>query len=107
MENIINKILEIDENARKKLENAQSAKSKIMYEAQKEEENIRNEVLERVSGRVSKIEEFEKSTAEEKISEIKANANKAIENINNKFEKNHKQWENEIFNKIISTGHKS
>ena len=107
MESIINKILEIDENARKKLENAYTTKSQILYEAEQEEDNIKKDVLNRVSGRVAKVEEFEKTTADEKIEKIKNQSYQTIEYINKKFEENHQQWEEDIFKKVIEKSHKS
>ena len=67
MDSIVNKIIEIDNNARQKLENAFNLKSKIISDAELEEDKIKKDILKRVSGRVAKVEEFEKANAEEKI----------------------------------------
>ena len=106
MENIIDRILEIDQKACKKLDDANSSKSRIIYDAEKETEVIKKDAFEKVSGRIVIIEDSEKSKADEKIKKIQADAKQSIEFINKKFEDNHEQWEQEILNKIIKS-HKS
>ena len=102
MDNLIDRILEIDENAKKKLEEACRRKSEILCDASRQEEEIREDVFKRVHGRVEKVEEYEKSNADEKIDEIKTQAAKTIELLDTKYAENHVSWENEIYNNILS-----
>lgn len=102
MENIINKIIEIDENARRRLEEACQKKSEILCDAEKQEVAIRNDVLQRVKGRVEKIEEFEKTNADEKLEELNKKKEEAISYLNTIYNDNHEQWEKEIYNNILN-----
>ena len=107
MENVINIILEIEHNARQKLDNAYNKKKEILLSAEQEEENIKHDVLNKACDRMAKVEEFEKSTADEKIEKIKCDANKIIESIDKNYQENHMQWEDAIFNNIVNQNHKS
>lgn len=101
MENLINRILEIDENAKKKLEDAYKQKSQIICEAEKQEEKIKEDVFKRVNGRVEKVEEFEKSNADEKLAELEKKTAEEIAALDKAFDENHEKWENDIYRNII------
>ncbi len=102
MEDLINRILEIDENARKRLQKAYDEKAHTINSAEKQEEDIRTEVLKRVDGRLEKVEEFEKASADEKINIIDKDKQKLISMLDEKFNSNHKKWEENIIKNIIS-----
>lgn len=102
MENLINRILKIDEDARKRLESAKESKAQTIVSAERQEEEIRTEVLKRADGRLEKVEEFEKQNADEKIAVIDADKQSKISELDKAYRSKHKKWENEIFNNIIS-----
>ena len=102
MEDLINRILEIDENARKRLQKAYDEKAHTINSAEKQEEDIRTEVLKRVDGRLEKVEEVEKATADEKIEIIQKDKENLISMLDDKYNANHKNWEENIINNIIS-----
>lgn len=106
MENIIDRILEIDQQACKKLDDANNSKSKIIYDAQQETDVIKKHAFEKISGQIVVFEESEKVKADKKISKIQDDAKNSIEFINKKFNENHQQWEQDIYNKITKN-HKS
>ena len=101
MANIINKILEIDENARHRIEDAYKKKSEILCDAEQQEEDIKNDILKRVAGRVEKVEEFEKSNADEKLEKLRNHTNQDISFLDKTYNDNHEKWEKEILNNII------
>lgn len=102
MENVINRIIEIDQHAKQQLLKAAKRKEQILSDAKAEVAAIRQKVLDRASGRVAKVEEFEKTNADEKIEHIKDQMNSRIEMIDKTFIDNHKQWESEIYSRIIN-----
>ena len=101
MENLINRILEIDEDAKKKLDNAYKKKSDILCAAEKQEDQIKEDVLKRVNGRVEKVEEFEQSNADEKLAELAKKTAEEISALDNTYNENHDKWEDEICRNII------
>ncbi len=101
MENLINRILEIDESAKKKLDDAYKKKSEILCDAEKQEEQIKEDVLRKVNGRVEKVEEFEKSNADEKLAELAKKTAEEIAVLDQSYNENHEKWEDEIYRNII------
>lgn len=102
MENLINCILKIDEDARKRLQNAKDTKAQTIMSAEQQEDKIRTEVSKRVDGRLEKVEEFEKQQADEKIEAINKEKNSKIDVLDEAFSNNHTAWEKDIFKNIIS-----
>lgn len=101
MKNVINKILEIDEYARQELIQAQKKKDKILSDTNDEVSAIRQQVLDRASGRVAKVEEFEKADADEKIFKIESKKQQTIQIIEKNFNDNHEAWEKGMYTRII------
>lgn len=101
MENVINQILQIDKNACERLEQAKQEKSKILSEAKLEEIRIREADIKRADDRVEKIDEYEKSIADEKIAYIEAEKLKQMAALQGIYDENHLQWEREIFARIV------
>ena len=101
MENLINRILEIDEDAKKKLDNAYKKKSDILCDAEKQEDQIKEDVFKKVNGRVEKVEEFEKSNSDEKLAELAKKTEDEIAALDKTYNENHDKWEDEIYRNII------
>jgi len=102
MGNVIEQIIEIDQNARQKLQDAMEQKSCILLQAHEDEEKIRDDFNERANKRLAIISETEKANADEKIEVIKTHTSEIIKNLNDTFEENHEKWESEIFNNIVN-----
>lgn len=102
MDNLINKIIDIDQNARLKLEKAYEQKKSILLDGEKQEEQIKSKVCIKIDDRVIKVEAFEKKEADEKIEKISIKTEDTIKELNDIFENNHEKWENDIFMNIIN-----
>lgn len=101
MENIINRILEIDQTARERLQHAEQTKAKIIAAAKEEEAKIIGSVDERVASRISKIDNEEKKRADEKIDEIHRVRDMSFTKLDNIFMARSDSWERDILAGII------
>ncbi len=102
MENIITSILEIEQNAQTRLEEARQKKDKIISEAEAEKERIISGKLKEVEERIRKISLDEKNKTDEKIAEIEQRKDGEIKRLDSIYEKHHTEWEDDIFNAVIT-----
>ncbi len=101
MDNIINKILEIDRQSDEKIEAARKQSEDIKKQADSEGEKIRLDCIERADKRIEKVEENEKKHAEETISGLNAEKQSKIDALDKLFNESHDNWKNEIVKSII------
>ena len=101
LDEVINRILEIDHNAAERLELAHKKKQEILNEAKLEEIKIKENCIKRADNRIAKVEEFEKQEADEKINEINLQKQTKISKLDELFNSNQAQWKNEIFHRIV------
>ncbi|MBP1561619.1 MAG: hypothetical protein J6C96_10340 [Oscillospiraceae bacterium] len=99
--NIIASILEIEQNAQKRLEEAEKKKNQLIADAKAEEEKLINEKISKVENDLKKIELEEQKKTDEKLAEIEKRKKEEIRRLDEVFENNHAEWENSIFGSII------
>jgi cell division septum initiation protein DivIVA len=104
MENIINSILQIEQTAKDKLSSAQSLKNEIIAGARAEEERIINDKLKEASDRLKVLEDEEMRKYNEMVKEIEKRKAEEIKRLDAVYEKQHKEWEDEIFDFVINGG---
>ncbi|MDE7278687.1 MAG: hypothetical protein K2N26_03050 [Oscillospiraceae bacterium] len=102
MENIITSILEIEQNAQKRLEEARQKKDSIIAAAESEKERIIGEKIKEAEEKIRKISLDEKNKTDEKLAEIERSKNDEIKRLDSIYEKRHTEWENDIFNAVIT-----
>lgn len=102
MENIIADILKIENEAQKRLSDAEAECIKIIADAKAEREEIINSKIREAEEKIESINSDEKNKAEKTIAEIEKNKLLEIERIDNIFELKHTEWEENIFNQIIN-----
>ena len=101
MENVINRILEIDKDACEKLESAEKQKKQIISDAKSEEVKIRQEYLKNADIKITQVDEQEKQIADQKISKIEEEREKDLSRLQSIYEENHISWEQDIFQRIV------
>ncbi|MCX7658790.1 MAG: hypothetical protein N2Z57_08950 [Oscillospiraceae bacterium] len=101
MDNIINKIIEIDDEACRRVEDAEEKKKQIISQAKIEAAGIKEEHKKRADEKLIKVEECEKSVADEKIAKIENEKQEKIKALQKIFDDNHLAWEQEIFKRIV------
>lgn len=103
MENLITSILEIEQNAQKRLEEARQKKDKIIAAAEAEKEKIIGGKIKDAEEKLRKISLDEKNKTDEMLAEIERRKNDEIKRLDSIYEKRHAQWEDDIFNAVITT----
>lgn len=99
--NIIASILEIEQNAQKRLEEAEKKKNQLIADAKAEEEKIINDKIKEIEDNLKKIELEEQKKTDERLSEIEKQKADEIKRLDEVFKKKHSEWENAIFGSII------
>ncbi len=102
MENIIASILEIEQNAKERLEEAEKKKNQLIADAKAEHERLIKEKIKEADEKLDKMSMDEKKKADEKLAEIEEKTKKEINRLDKVFEKSRQKWEDEIFNAIVN-----
>lgn len=102
MQDMIKKIVEMDEKARNLTEEVQ--KSKLDYESNiaLAKENIVKDYLKRARERVNINQEYERKAAEEALENTKESHKKISQKLDEQYEQNCDKWVEEIFNRVVS-----
>ena len=102
MDNIITNILEIEQNAKNRLAEAEQKRNQIIADAKAEEENIINAKIKEANDKIEKINFEEKQKADKKLTEIEQSRISEINRLDTIYNEQHSKWEDEIFNSIIN-----
>lgn len=102
MDNIITNILEIEQNAKNRLAEAEQKRNQIIADAKAEEENIINAKIKEANDKIEKINFEEKQKADKKLTEIEQSRISEISRLDTIYNEQHSKWEDEIFNSIIN-----
>lgn len=102
MENIINRIISIDENAKERLSEAEQRRQSILESAEQEKQDIIRQNLGKAQTTLIRMDDFEKHSSEEKIDRINKDAEEKIKRLNMLFDEKHLAWEDEIVGRIVA-----
>ena len=102
MEGVIKRLLEVDKNARLKVEQAQAKKADVVREIESERERMKKSseetfVLRSEQLRQRAFEEFEKEYSDDKVNQKRKKATDELEEV---YSANRDRWVQEIFEKI-------
>ncbi|MCM1023667.1 MAG: hypothetical protein NC395_06370 [Prevotella sp.] len=103
MENIITRILEIEQDARERIEEANRKRDEMIAEAEAEKERIIDEKVRNAEEKLRKLGLDEKRKTDEKLEEIERIKNDEIKRLDDVYGKNHAEWEKEIFDAVIAS----
>ena len=101
MDEIINKILDIDRQAEERLLQAEKDKTKILNEAKLQGMKTKENCTIRADDRIEKVELSEKQSADEQIEKITSEMKAKMADLDKLFNDNKEKWENEIFHRIV------
>lgn len=102
MENIINRIISIDENAKERLSEAEERRKSILASAEQEKQGIIRKNLGKAQTTLIRMDDFEKHSSEDRIAAINKAAEEKIARLNRLYEDNHLIWEDEIVGRITA-----
>lgn len=100
MENVVNRIIEIDRQAEKKLNEAEKIKADMLEKAKEDVIKLQEQLKGDASSRIEKVEQFHKNDCEVAIAELKARCKKDIEAMDKAFAETHIEIENALFKEI-------
>lgn len=101
MKDMISQIVEMDKRARKATDEVQNHKVNMGHEIQKLCKEMREEYFERAYNRVRLNEKIESRSLDTKLSNIEKKYKDAFEKLNNIYKSKEKEWEEEIFNRVL------
>ena len=101
MDDIIKKILEIEEKAKQIVEDANYQKKKMDEGIQKEIDKMKEQLQQRALRKIQQIREKELNEARKKVSEIEEQSRRQLESITVLAQNKKKEWETLVINRII------
>ncbi|NLY43781.1 MAG: hypothetical protein GX066_07405 [Clostridiaceae bacterium] len=101
MDDIIKKILEIEERAKQIVEDANCQKEKMDEEIKKEIDKMKEELQQRAKRKIQQIREKEMKEAHKKVSEIEEQSKRQLEAITVLASNKKKEWETMVINRIV------
>ena len=102
MQEVINKMIELDKQAQKLTEEAQSLKDGIDIKIDAEKKVMREDYLKRANDRIQIVLETEKKIADEKIKEIDESSVEQTASIEKQYLDNKDKWADDIYNNIFA-----
>lgn len=103
MENIIAGILEIENNAKARLAEAEKMKNQIIAEAKAERETMVKDKIREAEERLGRLDSEEKKKAEDRLTEIEESKNSEIRRLDSVFDERREKWEDDIFSAIVNS----
>lgn len=100
MEEVIEKILEIEEKAREIVSDAENEKSGLEEEIKELSEKLRRDISSRAEEKSNALREYEDGEADRKIEAINAEAQRSMQLLEEKFAQNRDKWVEEIFSSV-------
>lgn len=102
MQDMLKKIIEMDEQARLVKEQAIKEKAAAEQEIIETKQKIYNDYIERAKDRVRKNLEIDKANAEKNWEATKAKHQTACDNLDKMYEENHQNWVDEIVCRVLN-----
>lgn len=102
MQDMLKKIIEMDEQARVVKEKAQQEKAATEKEIIETKEKIYNDYINRANDRVKKNLEVDRANAQKQWEITQAKHEQALEQLDREYDNNCDLWVDEIVNRVIS-----
>lgn len=102
MQDMLKRIIEMDEQARLVKEKAQQEKAATEKEIIETKEKIYNDFIDRAKERVRMNLEVDRASAQKEWEITKAKHHSAMVQLNSQFEQNCDKWVDEIVNRVIT-----
>ena len=101
MQDIIKKIIEIDHMAQKMTDDALALKTQAESSIEHDKKALREEYIQRARKRIDVTAQTEEKFLEEALADIKTRYSGVTAVLNENYEKNHTQWAQEIYKRVI------
>lgn len=101
MENLVNKIIEIDSMADQRLTDAESASEKLIEKSEREAADLRESLRVRAEKRMSRIRDFHRIETEDALKKISEDCSEKIKMLDEAYDSTHSSIEESIFRTIV------
>ena len=101
MENLVDKIIEIDKIAEEKMKVAEKENAAFMRQIDQRKQEIINEIDKSAEAKLKSFEKAEKSSADEEIAKLEQEKQQAIQKLQAIYQDHHEQWTDELVNRIL------
>ncbi|MPM78044.1 hypothetical protein SDC9_125054 [bioreactor metagenome] len=101
MQDIINKIIEIEKSSRNITEPAIKQKEDLEYEINSEVEKLKTDLYERAHLRIDKIMNAEKKNYESNLEKVNSEFKNSGQILEHKYTENKDIWVNDLYNRIL------
>lgn len=101
LDDIINRILNIDKEAEGRIVKAEQDKASILKGAKLKEIKLKDDCIFRADNRIDKVEKTEKANADVEIAKYNQQTEEKNKKFDELFAENGKQWKDEIVNRIV------
>lgn len=103
MEDMLAKIVEMDEKARELTEQANEEKVNLEQDIAKAKEDVYNNYIEKARERIAKNEITERKAADNKLKEAQINQKKALDRLEKTYSENCDKWVDAIVDQVINS----
>ena len=103
MEDMLAKIVAMDEMARELTEEANKEKATSEQDIAKAKEDVYNNYIEKARKRIVKNEETERKIAEQKLKEVQQKQKETLEHLEQLYSENCDKWVDDIVDRVISS----
>lgn len=101
MQDIIQKIIEIDHMAQKMTEEALALKGEAETSIEGDKKALREQYIEKAHKRIAVNSQTEEKFLDQALSEIKSRYEAISEQLESVYEKNHSSWVNDLYSRVI------
>lgn len=101
MEEIIDKLIELEYRAQKITTDAKKKEKSISEQIEKRRKEIEGNILDTYQKKLDEMRTRENLDKQQRLEEIENKKLKQIENLENEFNQNHLKWEQDLFDSII------
>lgn len=103
MEDMLAKIVEMDEKARKLTEEANEEKVNLEQDIAKAKEAVYNNYIEEARKRIARNEVTERKAADDKLEEFQQKQKESFERLEKTYSENCDKWVDAIVNQVINS----
>ena len=102
MDDLINKILDIDKQAQEKINQANKKKIEILRTYEVKNQDLTNELDLVEKEKLNNVYEVENQFAQERIKSADEQKQKTLAEFEDIYKQNHEKWEKEIFDNVVA-----
>ena len=101
MQELINRIIQINQIADQKVKQAESEQQKAFNHLETEKVDVSDEIQSRATNRLGNFEDSEKRNAVESIKKIRHRYHMEKQRLQEIYDQNHKKWVDQLVNQVL------